>query len=293
MREANDVLDRALYLWISQSRSKGGPISSPLLCEKALKLTEKLGGSTSTGGVEEVYSRGDVYNVDETGVNWKALSRKSLASKRESTAPGFKVSKERVTAMVCANGSGTHSLPLLVIGKSKISRCSKNVSCLPTLYKAQKSKVLLILDNAPCHLPVEILNAIDDDFSVLYLPSNVTALVQPMDQGIIERLKRIYRKQVLRRLLLAENDKESVPPFAEKLNIKDTCYMLAEAWDSLERQSPKNAWNKLWPDLEAEKGFNDDHREEITDVVQSIPGFQECDEDVENWMACDAENCGF
>ncbi|GFV37504.1 hypothetical protein TNCV_4968461 [Trichonephila clavipes] len=59
----------------------------------------------------------------------------------------------------------------------------------------------------------------------------------------------------------------------------------------LERQSLKNAWNKLWPDLEGEKDFNDDHREEITDFVQSIPGFQECDkEDVETWMACDAED---
>ncbi|GFS52171.1 hypothetical protein TNCV_1105501 [Trichonephila clavipes] len=47
----------------------------------------------------------------------------------------------------------------------------------------------------------------------------------------------------------------------------------------LERQSLKNAWNKLCPDLEDEKDFNDDHREEITDFVQSIPGFQECDEE--------------
>ncbi|GFY24166.1 uncharacterized protein TNCV_1012191 [Trichonephila clavipes] len=36
-----------------------------------------------------------------------------------------------------------------------------------------------------------------------------------------------------------------------------------------------------------QKDFNDDHREEITDFVQSIPGFQECDE------ACNAEDCGF
>ncbi|GFY58626.1 glycerol-3-phosphate acyltransferase 1, mitochondrial [Trichonephila inaurata madagascariensis] len=48
---------------------------------------------------EEGYSRYDVYNVDETGANWKDLPRKSLAPKRESSAPGFKVSKERVTAM--------------------------------------------------------------------------------------------------------------------------------------------------------------------------------------------------
>ncbi|GFW25576.1 hypothetical protein TNCV_1308371 [Trichonephila clavipes] len=46
--------------------------------------------------------------------------------------------------------------------------------------------------------------------------------------------------------------------------------------------------------LEGEKDFNDDHREEFTDCVQSIQGFQDCDEeDVETWMACDAEDGGF
>ncbi|GFX03864.1 hypothetical protein TNCV_4677691 [Trichonephila clavipes] len=123
----------------------------------------------------------------------------------------------------------------------------------------------------------------------MYLPPNVTALVQPMNQDIIEKLKKIYRKQVL-----AETDEENVVGLAEKKNMKGACYMLAEVWESLERQSMKNAWNKLWPDLEAEKDYNDDHREEITDFVQSIKGFQECDEeDVETWMACDAEDCGF
>ncbi|GFY10877.1 hypothetical protein TNCV_1123991 [Trichonephila clavipes] len=45
--------------------------------------------------------------------------------------------------------------------------------------------------------------------------------------------------------------------------------------------------------LKGEKDYNDDHRDEITGFVQSIPGFQECDEDRETWMAWDAENCGF
>ncbi|GFW04570.1 jerky-like protein [Trichonephila clavipes] len=45
MREANDVvLECALYLWFSQRKCKGNPISGPLLCEKALELNEKLGG---------------------------------------------------------------------------------------------------------------------------------------------------------------------------------------------------------------------------------------------------------
>ncbi|PRD27927.1 UNVERIFIED_CONTAM: hypothetical protein NCL1_33964 [Trichonephila clavipes] len=42
------------------------------------------------------------------------------------------------------------------------------------------------------------------------------------------------------------------------------------------------------------KNFNDDHREKITDFVQSISGFHEYDEeDVETWMTSDAEDCGF
>ncbi|GFS65324.1 uncharacterized protein TNCV_2451481 [Trichonephila clavipes] len=45
-------------------------------------------------------------------------------------------------------------------------------------------------------------------------------------------------------------------------------------------------------DLEGEKDSNVDHREEITDFVQSTPRFQESD-DVEIWMACDAEDCEF
>ena len=82
----------------------------------------------------DVYKRQDVYNADETGINWRALPRKSLASRREQSAPGFKVSKERITAMVCANASGEHKVKLLVIGKSKKPRCFKNVHTLPVSY---------------------------------------------------------------------------------------------------------------------------------------------------------------
>ncbi|GFW15577.1 uncharacterized protein TNCV_4657171 [Trichonephila clavipes] len=50
---------------------------------------------------------------------------------------------------------------------------------------------------------------------------------------------------------------------------------------------------QYYADLGGEKDFNDDHREEITYFIQSIPEFQECNEDAETWMTCDAEDCGF
>ncbi|GFV32129.1 uncharacterized protein TNCV_1674181 [Trichonephila clavipes] len=51
--------------------------------------------------------------------------------------------------------------------------------------------------------------------------------------------------------------------------------------------------DKFDDDIQKKVKVNDDHREEITQFVQSTPGFQACDEDVEIWMACDAEDCGF
>ncbi|GFU23569.1 hypothetical protein TNCV_1343551 [Trichonephila clavipes] len=91
----------------------------------------------------------------------------------------------------------------------------------------------------------------------MYLPPNVTALLELMDQGAIENLQRIiYRKQVLKRLLLAEKDEESVAAFAEKLNMKDARYMRLS-------------------------------------IVQSISGIQECDEDLVTWRAYETEDYGF
>ena len=63
--------------------------------------------------------------------------------------------------------------------------------------EGKSGKVLLLLNNALCHPSIEILNAVDDDFKMVYFPPNVTALIQPMDQGVIEKLKRLYKKQFL------------------------------------------------------------------------------------------------
>ncbi|XP_051174284.1 jerky protein homolog-like [Leptopilina boulardi] len=152
----NKLLEDAVYSWFLQKRPTGQPISGPLLREKALDLNKKLGGSASflasngwllkfknRHGIRELEIQGDydldfVYNADETGLNWKLLPSKSLASRQENSAPGRKSSIERVTILVCANASGSHRMPLLLIGKSKKPRCFKNIK-IPLIYKNQKS----------------------------------------------------------------------------------------------------------------------------------------------------------
>lgn len=112
--------------------------------------------------------------------------------------------------MTSCNVAGTHKLPFLILGKSKNPRGFKNAT-LPCIYKStnkgwmtrpllqewfrkyfipevkkfltevNKSHTpLLIVDNAPSHPPEEKLN-FNPDFKVLFLPTNCTAILQPLD----------------------------------------------------------------------------------------------------------------
>lgn len=91
--------------------------------------------------VDNNYRLETVYNADETGLYWKMLPNYTLVMPTERQAAGRKVPTDRVTVMVCANASGTHKIPLLVIGKSQKPRCFKNVKTLPVDYRGQKKCV--------------------------------------------------------------------------------------------------------------------------------------------------------
>ncbi|XP_060845640.1 jerky protein homolog-like [Rhopalosiphum padi] len=81
-----------------------------------------------------------VYNIDETGLNYKMLPNKTLASSNDTVA-GTKLIQDRLIIAPCSNADGTHKLPLFVIGKSKKPRAFKNInlSSLPVYYRNQKS----------------------------------------------------------------------------------------------------------------------------------------------------------
>ena len=62
-------------------------------------------------------------------------------------------------------------------------------------------RILLLIDNSPTHPSAEELNGIDPNGRVMYLPPNVTSLVQPMDQGVISALKHRYKMGFLYEML--------------------------------------------------------------------------------------------
>ncbi len=67
-----------------------------------------------------------------------------------------------------------------------------------------------------------------------------------MDQGILEGLKRRYKKRLLQHLIIGnESSSLPIPEIVKRLTIKDAIFWSAEAWDEAAVASLSNGWNKL------------------------------------------------
>ncbi|XP_075226823.1 uncharacterized protein LOC142327552 [Lycorma delicatula] len=330
MKNPNDTkLENAVYLWYMQKKSVGEPVTGPLLCEKALEINEKLGGSpdfkassgwlhnfklrhgikgheSSVDGLavesfkmefqeflnSNFYIKDNIYNVDEFSLNWNSLPHKQFTTySHEIFTPksSQKSSQERLTVMVCTNTCGSHKLPLLVVADPKHSECFKDLDNIPVIYASKKScvmdpeiftdwytntfipnvkrinegkpgRILLLLDNAQCHPYSEALNAIDENFSVFFIPLNIASFLQPVNQGVSDEIKQSYRKKIAN-FLLSNND-ECISNDRKNVIMKDAIYMLEEAWNGVSDQTIKEAWYKLWQNVET---LEDKIKLELTD----------------------------
>ncbi|KRY76023.1 Jerky -like protein-like [Trichinella pseudospiralis] len=213
MKQACNVkLDTALYIWFVQRRSLNQIVSGEILRTKAMYLGAKLGvdkfSASQRHGIRCLTTQGErlsadqssaedftknlsqylknneykpdfVCNADETGLGWKYLPNKTLASRTKRSVGGLNWSKERVTILCCVNASGNDQVPLLLIGK---------------LLKTNRQDWK---DNAPCHPNAQDLERKDGKFKAMFLPPNATSLIQPMNQRLIHALKQRYKKELI------------------------------------------------------------------------------------------------
>ena len=155
-------------------------------------------------------------------------------------------------------------MPLLFIGKAKSPRCFKgiNQSTLPVIYRNQRNawmdteifswlfhkqfvpfvratlsdmgleeKAILFLDNCSAHTDAEDLNSIDGKITSRFFRPSVTAFIQPMDQVVLESMKRVYRKNLLRDLI-SKTSNEMIP-FIKEINMLDGINHISIAWDQV------------------------------------------------------------
>lgn len=106
-------------------------------------------------------------------------------------------------------------------------------------------KALLILDNAPCHPPAEELvkTTRDEKIWTIYMPPNVTPLIQPMDQNPIRLMKMHYRSSILSKIVSSES--ENITELLKNLNLYDAASMISLGWYNIKQETLAKSWNKL------------------------------------------------
>lgn len=207
--------------------------------------------------LRSAYPDHDIFNLDEAALFYKMLPNRTFTSRGEACA-GAKQRKDRITILFGANAAGDEKLPLLIIGKAQNPRCFRGAR-LPkeVIYRANKTawmtaalfeeyvrdldrkfarnnrKVLLIVDNCPGHGQINNLGAITLEF----LPPNMTSVLQPMDQGVIEITRKLYRKSLLRRVLLAFEDGKMY-----EIDLLGAVHLINEAWQQVHQASIMNCF---------------------------------------------------
>ena len=213
-------------------------------------------------------------------MQFRLLPDKTLAAAFEKSADGRKESKDRVTLNLCSNASGSIKVKPLLIGKAKKPRCFKfiDLASLPVVYKGQQNawmdtslfldwfhntfvpfvqqellklglepRAILTRDNCLAHPDPELLVSKDKMITIQFLPANVTSLIQPMDQGVIQALKLRYRKKLLRKLLIEDDMGVNIVDFVKSIHMLQVSHLVAEAWEEIPQSTFRKSWQKILP----------------------------------------------
>ena len=103
-------------------------------------------------------------------------------------------------------------------------------------------KALLLIDNCSAHAPIDKLPSEDDNIIAYFLPPNVTAAMQPMDQNPIKLTKLFYRQMLLSQLI---GDGGDIDELLKRHSIRDAIILLKQAWDEITQAVLKKSWSKL------------------------------------------------
>ena len=181
---------------------------------------------------EKGYHPDCIFNMDESGLQYKKMPSSTFLAKAVKQARGRKVDKSRITVLFCVNQTGTHKMTPLIVHTAKHPRCYKNLrdmSQAPVYWRSSKKawvtssithdwllncfvpeakrmcrtrghefKVLLLMDNCPAHKPY--LQTLHPAVEIVFLPPNTTSIIQPLDQEIISCVKAKYHELVFRQL---------------------------------------------------------------------------------------------
>lgn len=214
------------------------------------------------------YNPENIFNTDETGLFFKQTPCKTYVQKGDKCI-GSKTYKQRLTVCLLTNAIGQKEPPI-VIGNAKRPRCfgridvekdfnlkwrNNKTSWMTSVIfeevlktfnsrmKSQGRRVLLFLDNAPCHPNIILTNV-----KLVFLPPNTTSASQPLDQGIIRAFKVQYRNLLMRRVISIIDSQTDVMVLSEEvvksITVLDALGWIHQAWNSVKIETIKNCFFK-------------------------------------------------
>ncbi|XP_061746133.1 tigger transposable element-derived protein 1-like [Nerophis ophidion] len=238
----------------------------------------------------EGYVPQQVFNCDETRLFWKKMPKKFCATAEEQAMPGKKPLQDRLTLALCANASGDCKIKPLLVHLSENPRAFKSNNIvkdkLPVMWRANQRawvtkqffvewlnlvfgpdvkkylqennlplQALLVLDNAPAHLP-NLEDDILEEFKfikIIYLPVNVTPILQPMDE-VISGFKTLFTRHLFRHCFeMTEYTDFTYREFwKDHYNIVICLRIIDMAWQAVTARTLTSAWERLWPEAVSE-----------------------------------------
>ena len=95
-------------------------------------------------------------------------------------------------------------------------------------FKNENKNIILFLDNATSHSK-NVENRLSN-IKVIFFPPNTTSVLQPLDQGIIQSFKLLYRKMLVKKILqevdVGVNDTRY---YSNQINVYEAIEMISNA----------------------------------------------------------------
>eukprot|EP00968_Pinguiococcus_pyrenoidosus_P011344 scaffold908_cov228-Pinguiococcus_pyrenoidosus.AAC.15 len=220
----------------------------------------------------------DIYNMDETALWYRRLPTSSIMKRKRK---GCKLSKERITLSIFASSDG-HDVFAQVIGTSKRPRSfgrsfdpdrdlgiqyfsNKSAWMTSVLFNKVMQRfngrmrhegrvVWLLLDNCSAHgIPIGAkpccwMDAFEgftmSAVKAIFLPPNTTAVLQPLDQGVIQAFKAHYRRQHVR-WMIQELDKDHEKSAENlKVDLRSALFWVRDALKEVRGSTTRNCFRK-------------------------------------------------
>ena len=113
----------------------------------------------------------------------------------------------------------------------------------------------------------------DDQFQIVFLPPNTTSIIQPIDQGVISKTKKVFRHRMLTEIVTSSGN---IQEFYKKYDIKDCIHFLDEAWKCITPRNIRNSWNSIMKSAREgtseEEDSTDPPEPQLEELITAITG---------------------